>query len=405
MKIEKSDRRLLMWTGLLLLPIVIALAFLSQEEEESVVPSSYSAQSQGAKAAYLLLQDLGYKVDRWEQSPTELPADPAHTVLVLASPFRPPLPPEKNALQKYLSLGGKILETGSFPSIYLPHAETEHERLVAPNWKEYQPQLLSSLTRGGAIQMSPTGYWKDSTTAYLAHYADDQRPIVVSYKVGKGEVIWWAASTPLTNAAISKSGNLALLLNSLGQPGEVHVYWDEYFHGYKESFSGYLNQKPVLYALLQCLLIFLVFIFTFSRRNGPIHALPRPVRLSPLEFVYTLGKLYRRAKATHAALAMPYARFRILATRQLGISQDVSAPDLARAVKGRMRYPDDDLNGLLGQIESALRNPELSEAWALELAQRLTRYTQDLKSVPLKKDTQETTSHADRVAGAFARTN
>src|SRR5215813_1306170 len=115
MKIEKSDRRLLTWAALLLLPVIIALAFLSQEEEESAVPSTYSAQSQGAKAAYLLLQDLGYKVDRWEQSPTELPPDSAHTVLILASPFRPPLPQEKNALQKYLSMGGKILETGSFP--------------------------------------------------------------------------------------------------------------------------------------------------------------------------------------------------------------------------------------------------------------------------------------------------
>jgi len=405
MKIEKSDRRLLMWTGLLLLPVVIALAFLSQEEEDNFVPSSYSAQSHGAKAAYLLLQDTGYKVERWEQSPTELPPDPAHTVLVMASPFRVPLPPEKNALQKYLSLGGKILETGTYPSMYLPQAETEREPLPAPNWREYQPQLLSSLTQGGAIQMSPTAYWKNPTTAYLVHYADEARPIVVSYKVGKGEVIWWAASTPLTNAAIAKSGNLALLLNSLGAPGEVHVYWDEYFHGYKQSFSGYFSQLPVLYGLLQCLLIFVALIFTFSRRNGPIHPLPRPARLSPLEFVYTLGKLYHRANATHTALEVPYARFRMLATRQLGISQDISTPDLARSVQDRMRYKDDDLSKLLQQIEAALHSPELAEAWALELAQRLSHYTQKLKLISLNKDKQENTSHANRVAGAFARTN
>ena len=42
-------------------------------------------------------------------------------------------------------------------------------------------------------------------------------------------------------------------------------------------------------------------------------------RLSPLEFVQTLGKLYRRANAVHSALEIPYARFRMLATRQLGI--------------------------------------------------------------------------------------
>lgn len=92
MKIEKSDRRLLTWAALLLLPVIVILAFLSQEDEESFVPSTYSAQSRGAKAAYLLLEDLGYQVERWEQPPTDLPAEAANTVLVLAGPYRFPTP-------------------------------------------------------------------------------------------------------------------------------------------------------------------------------------------------------------------------------------------------------------------------------------------------------------------------
>src|ERR1051326_4928550 len=356
MKIEKSDRRLLTWAALLLLPLIIALAFLSQEEEESYVPSTYSAQTRGAKAAYLLLEDLGYRVERWEQSPTELPVQPVHTVLVLAGSYRPPSPQEKNALQTYLSQGGKILATGSNVWMYLPRAETEYEPLPAPTWKEYQPQLLTPITRGGAIQMSPGAYWKDSSTAILVHYADENRPIVVSYKVGKGEVIWWAASTPLTNAAVNKSGNLALLLNSLGSATSVQVFWDEYFHGYRSSFSGYFYEKPVIYGVLQCLLVFIALLFTFPRRNGPIHPLPEPSRLSPLEFVHTLGRLYHRAHAAHSALAVPYARFRMLATRQLGINPDAPAAELARALRSRLRYKDDKLDQLLEQIENALRD-------------------------------------------------
>jgi hypothetical protein len=403
MKIEKSDRRLLTWAALILLPLIIALSFLSQEDEESSVPSTYSAQTRGAKAAYLLLDDLGYKVERWEQSPTELPAEAANTVLVLAGPYRFPSPQEKDALQLYLSHGGKILATGSYASLYLPQAETEYEPLPAPNWKEYQPQLLTPITRGGAIQMSPGAYWKDSSTSVLVHYADENRPVVVSYKVGNGQVIWWAASTPLTNAAINKSGNLALLLNSLGQPNDVQVFWDEYFHGYRSSFTGYLYEKPVIFGLLQCLVVFIAMLFTFSRRNGPIHPLPEPSRLSPLEFVHTLGRLYHRAHAAHSALAVPYARFRMLATRQLGISPDAPAPELARALKSRLRLKDDSLGDLLEQIENALRTPELTEKYALALAQQLAQRTQDLKLISLT--TQETTAHADSLAGAHARTN
>jgi len=260
------------------------------------------------------------------------------------------------------------------------------------------------LTQGGPIQMSPTAYWKDQSTGALAYYSDQGRPIVVSYKVGNGEVIWWASSVPLTNAAISKSGNMALLLNSLGTPGERQIYWDEYFHDTKATSAGsYLGTPPIKYGLLQCLLVFAALIFTFSRRNGPIHPLPEPSRLSPLEFVQTLGKLYRRAKAVHSALEIPNLRFRAQITRQLGISSDVTTAELARAVKNRFRYQDDSLDELLQQIETALHNPELPEKQALELVQRLNQQTQRLKEISSVR--QETTANASSAPGAHARTN
>jgi len=403
MKIERSDRRLLIWAGVFMLVVILSLTFLSQDEEESGIPSTYSAQRHGAKAAFLLLQQSGYRVQRWEQSPTNLPADPAHTVLVLASPFRAPTRDEKNALQTFVDRGGKVLVAGRSVSLYVPQAETENEPVLSPVAKEYQPQLLTPLTRGGAIQMSPGAYWKGLATSSLAHYSDGDRPIVVSYKAGLGEVIWWGASTPLTNAAIARSGNMALLLNSLGQADEVQIYWDEYFHGEQSSLIGYVGDPPLKFGLLQTLLVFLALIFTFSRRNGPIHPLPQPSRLSPLEFVSTLGKLYRRANAVHSALAIPHARFRAQAARQLGIRQDVPAADLARALTNRMRYKDDSLAELLRQIENALHNPELQEAQALELVQQLNQHTHKLKLNPTER--QETDLHANRVPGAHARTN
>jgi len=403
MKIERSDRRLLIWAGVFMLVVIVALTFLSQDEEESGIPSTYSAQRSGAKAAFLLLQQSGYKVQRWEQSPVNLPSDPTHSVLILASPFRAPTSDEKNALETYLDRGGKVLITGRSASIYVPQAETENEPAISPVARDYQPQLLTPLTRGGAIQMSPGAYWKGPATSSLAHYSDGDRAIVVSYKAGLGEVIWWGASTPLTNAAIARSGNMALLLNSLGKAGEVQIYWDEYFHGEQSSLIGYAGDPPLKFGLLQTLLVFLALIFTFSRRNGPIHPLPQPSRLSPLEFVSTLGKLYRRANAVHSALAIPYARFRAQAARQLGINQDVPAADLARALTNRMRYKDESLAELLRQIENALHNPELQEAQALELVQQLNRHAQKLKLNPTER--QETDLHANRVPGAHARTN
>ena len=188
------------------------------------------------------------------------------------------------------------------------------------------------VTRGGTIQMSPAAYWKGPSTNSLAHYADDGRPIVVSYKVGRGEVIWWGANTPLTNAAIARSGNMALLLNSLGEPGEVRVLWDEYFHGYRSSLGALYGHAsdPIRSAAMLCW-FFLRSSLLSRVATGRFIRCRQPSRLSPLEFVHTLGRLYRRANAVHSALAIPYARFRALAARQLGISPDVLAAELARA--------------------------------------------------------------------------
>src|SRR6185437_16247299 len=234
MNLSSSDRRLLLWAAVIVTVLVIALAVFSSSQQESEVTTSYSADSAGAKAAFMLLQQQGYKVERWEQSPNQLPSDVASTTLVLASPFNPPSKQEKISLQLFLSRGGRILATGYTASLFLPQADSVPEMLTEPAWKSFEPQLLSPLTRAGTIRMSPSAYWKSSHAFCLVHYADGDRPVVVSYKVGKGEVIWWASSIPLTNAGISSAGNLALLLNSLGDR-DVHILWDEYFHGYRQT--------------------------------------------------------------------------------------------------------------------------------------------------------------------------
>jgi Domain of unknown function (DUF4350) len=403
LKLEKSDRRLLMWAALIFVPLILALALVSSNESDSGVPSSYSAQPSGAKAAYLLLRDLGYNVHRWEQSPAGLPAAGGHTVLVLALPFRPPSPEEKNALQLYLTRGGRILATGYTADLYLPQADTQREPVPDPIAKQYQPQLVTSLTRGGAIEMSPSAYWKKRSIGGLAHYADDDRPIVVSYQVGKGQVIWWGASTPLSNAGISRSGNLALLLNSLGEPAHTQVFWDEYFHGSQRSVGAYMSEMPVLVGLLQGGLVGLAMLLTYSRRTGPVHPADSPSRLSPLEFVETLGGLYRQAHAIRAGLEVPYTRFRMRAARQLGLKNDVPAADLARALCHRLGCKDDNLQDLLLRIEAAMYDPELQEAQALELAQQLNAQARRLQLISFEQ--QEIVSHANSVPGTHSRTN
>ncbi len=403
LNIAPADRKLLLWTTAVLLPVIIALAILSGgDEEDTGVPSTYSAQSRGAKAAYLLLQELHYDVQRWDRPPQELPTQPSGTVLVLASPGLGNSidRADKLALNLFLSRGGTILITGCVPELLVPEAAVDIESAPSPLWKNYRPELLTGVSRAGEIRLAPPCYWHNNAPPHLVHYADKDRPIVVSYKVGRGGVIWWASSAPLSNAGIREAGNLGLLLNSLGDRDGTRILWDEYYHGDRATLGKYLSEPPILCGLLQCGFLFAAVLFTYSRRNLPIHPAPEPSRLSPLEFVETLGNLYRQAKATRAALEVPYQRFRTAAARRLGLRPDISNTRLVDSLRNRMGYKDPSLETVLGKIENALDSGEPAEKTVLELVRELNRHMHNLKLLP-----EETFIHGNRVPGTEPRTS
>ena len=77
--IAAADKKLLMIAGGLLSVLLAASVMFTPPPEQltSEVPSTYSAQSSGARAAYQLLASLHYPIRRWESPPpnwTEIPA-------------------------------------------------------------------------------------------------------------------------------------------------------------------------------------------------------------------------------------------------------------------------------------------------------------------------------------------
>jgi hypothetical protein len=112
--VDAGDRTLLIVAGALLVLVSLVGLLLGPPPEGQApgFPSSYSSSSGGAKAAYLLLEKLGYKVERWSSPPHELPSEAQDVVLVLADPFLPATGDEKSELQSFLRRGGRILATG-----------------------------------------------------------------------------------------------------------------------------------------------------------------------------------------------------------------------------------------------------------------------------------------------------
>ena len=74
--LDPGDRKLLLIAGAILLLLIVATVVFApapDEAEGQGIPTTYSTTNSGAQAAYLLLRELGYRSERWEKSPTELP--------------------------------------------------------------------------------------------------------------------------------------------------------------------------------------------------------------------------------------------------------------------------------------------------------------------------------------------
>lgn len=383
--ITPGDRKILLIAGAVLFVLSAGLALLGSAPagQGGQIPSTYSSEPGGARAAYLLLQELHYRVSRWERSPTELFDDPEDAVLILAEPWEPPTKEERKALQSFVEAGGQVIFTGARIETYFPSAKVD-EGFPASAWKTFSADVPSNYTAGAPkISLQRGTTWQKPAATQLALYGDAQSPVVVSWRVGDGRILWWAAATPLTNSGISREGNLNFFLDAVNSPlaGEKQprqIYWDEYFHGERTSLWSYVQKTPVAWSLMQISILGLLFIFTFSRRSGPTVLPPVVSRLAPLEFVDTLGGLYERAGAEPAVVGFVYQRFRATLSRQLRISSSPSDTVLADAVQSRLGWKEGGLKTTLARALVASRAQKLAPEEALGLIKELEQYEEQL---------------------------
>ena len=111
-------------------------------------------------------------------------------------------------------------------------------------------------------------------------------------------------------------------------------------------------------------------------------------RLSPLEFVDTLGDLYQSAHASPAAVSVAYRRFRMSLSRKLSIPPKAKLPEIARLAGTRFGWPEEALLDTLARSERAMRNINLDEAEALYVVRQLHEFSARLE--PKGRADQET---------------
>ena len=382
--LSSGDRKVLLIAGVAFVVLVVLGLLLAPNDNEDNVATTYSTASQGAKAAYLLLQDLRYHVDRWQRPVRELKPD-GNTVLILADPPMVADDKSKETIRQFISDGGHLITTGMIGASLLPEDHSEFNAIPHAPWTEFNALTPSAITRAAPkITLNASTRWTESSGVPL--YGNDNDVVAIKMSYGKGDVIWLASATPLTNAGIKQSNNLEFVLAAVGDREKMRVSFDEYIHGYGEREVTEKSHPIMTALLLQSVVLALAAIFTFSRRSGPLRPLAIEPRLAPLEFVETLGGLYLQAKAASVAVDVAYQRFQYWITRRLGLSPNSSPDDLARAVKERWKLSDENFAQTLQDAASARYRPDLPQKEALAIVKSLYSYAEKLKLFQFTKE-------------------
>ena len=377
--LDSKDRKLLLWSiGIAIgLAVVIALVMPNGNNDENPLPSTYLSGKHGARAAYESLLRAGYNIDRWERPLKELAtAAGPNTVVIFAEPFSRETEDYK-AVEQIVSRGGRVVATGLYGGYLAPEGQVSESKTFTFAACQLDAEGLDTLAGTGEIWMVPEASWNVGNPAQRTQYNCAGQPAVVEYDYGKGHVVWWANSTPLENASLTRGANFDLLLDSIG-PREGHqIYWDESLHGEIRSTWSFIGGPTVRLLWTGLILTSILIIFSFSRRSGPLRELPPPPRATPIEFLDALGSLYRSAGANSTAVSIAWERFRRSALRMCGLRQSrASAEELAAAIRRRFPNADPQLEDDLRSFEDATRNEKIEPRAALKAIQTLHHHRQ-----------------------------
>lgn len=384
--LDATDRKLLIGCFAAVLVLAFITAFFSRNanRDDNPLPSTYLTGRHGARAAYDLLKDSGYDIERWEQPLSDLAgrAD-SQTVVIFADPILMSAGDLK-AVRDIVGRGGRVLVTGWLGGRLAPDSNVRPAEQFQAACK-LTPQGFDALADSGEVWMVPEAGWGLERARDRVQFNCAGTPAVVEYPSAKGKVIWWASATPLENGSISRADNLNLFLNSLGERDGHHFYWDESLHG--ETHSVWFYARGPALILLESGLIGIGFliVFSFSRRRGPMRDFPRPVRATPVEFLEALGSLYADAGASATAVELAYERFRRKVADLCGVkSAKMSAEEMSGVLRRRFPKASAELDKDLADCEAAMSSDKLQPKKALALIQALSRHGEALEATARK---------------------
>ena len=437
-----------------LLVILNSVTRLKQEKAHDYEPlpnrSTYHNGPTGLRALHDFLNESGYKIIRWRETPKKLLGTSGKlvtTFVVVGDTQIPFSDDDTNSLHDWVAAGGRLVIIDrklirlapeslgwsinatalEIPNIEIDPANSSEMTQDVKALQPVQPTVLTSRIQSvmpsrfaarlrvrppsGEIESSepprpsvkappshapqrrdtdgqPPAEQIPLPAAPVVHIADAHGALLVDYTYGLGKVVVLSDPYMVSNGGIRLNDNLQLAINAITARDGV-IAFDEYHQGRgitENAFAAYFAGTPVLALGAQIVLLVLLLLWTNARRFGRPLPLPQVDRRSSLEFVASMAELQERSRAFDLAIENIYTRTRRVLARQAGLDYNSSRSEIALRVAERSSVDQHKLETLMRQCEEAINGAPVSARQSIDLVRRLRDVERSLGLLTRQRD-------------------
>jgi len=269
--------------------VVLVLVLLSLLAGGPPVPpqpgSTYDAGPEGVRAAFLLLEGLGFDV----RASKRIAQGRTRWVL-----FPRPGREDLSVLADWVRSGGRLLLAEEDMKVATALGVTADSVLQDDATENVVIEGAALRLAGGKIHVTPRAR-PDRTWP-----ADSPHPLAGIFRRGLGEV--WLLYRPafLRNDQLREADNAVVLCRLAEAFGEgERIYFDEFFHGMRDrpGPAELLLQPPALEVTLQALVLLALLLWHFLPRFGVVEDPAGARRRSKEEYVDALASLLEQKRA------------------------------------------------------------------------------------------------------------
>ncbi|MGH7793808.1 MAG: DUF4350 domain-containing protein [Candidatus Binatia bacterium] len=385
-------------TGIFLIVSVLLASLSSRQSTDPLLrrPSTFFTDPSGARALFLIMQQMLPGVAQWRRPLSLLPppeTSEAPSTLVVAGPARPISATEAEHLERWLAAGGQLIllsadgwplgpRVSSAAAERSPVADGGDAGPTATLLSRYAPSLrwtkAGQISTGRASGPSiPNGEttlgWRRSfaaTGGAKVIAAANNAAMAVEIPVGQGRIVAVADPMMASNGALRRSDNAVWLTSLAAGWGHGRILFDEYHHGFGQKrgtaeLTAAFLMTPWGWCVLQIAVAGLLYIFAYRRRFGRIRESPAPDRTSPLDLLDARAGVLQAAAAQGLAadLIVQHLCHNLTRTRSKNVDPANLNQEFANLAK-TSAAPAAALQGLLKKVKNGER---LSEREMIEL--------------------------------------